>query len=97
LIKCWGFNSYGQLGYGDVANRGHTANTMGNYLQYVNLGSGLTAETIHCGEFHTCVVLSDNSLKCWGLNDFGQLVLIYFELFFSHNRFFNIFFILFWF
>ncbi|MBI4248007.1 MAG: hypothetical protein HY611_00775, partial [Elusimicrobia bacterium] len=37
-LKCWGNNTYGQLGLGDVANRGDTAGAMGGSLPTVLLG-----------------------------------------------------------
>jgi len=46
---------------------------MGNYLFEVNLGSGLSAQSLHIGNVHSCVVLNDNSLKCFGDNPNGQL------------------------
>jgi len=72
-VKCFGRSDQGQLGYGDTSTRGNLANEMGNYLPEVNLGSGLTAQSLHIGGYHTCVVLNDNSFKCFGLNNYGQL------------------------
>jgi len=72
-VKCFGKNNFGQLGYGDTSNRGISANQMGDYLPEVNLGSGFTAQSLHLGRFHSCVVLNDNSFKCFGDNQFGQL------------------------
>ena len=34
-LVCWGWNPYGQLGYGDTDNRGDSAGEMGNNLGYV--------------------------------------------------------------
>jgi len=72
-LKCWGNSGQGQLGYGDQINRGNGPNEMGDYLPEVNLGSGLIAQSLHLGKDHTCVVLNDNSFKCFGDNGFGQL------------------------
>ena len=35
--KCWGWNKYGQLGYGDTANRGDAPSEMGDYLPFLNI------------------------------------------------------------
>jgi len=72
-VKCFGRNDEGQLGYGDSSNRGDSANEMGNYLLEVNLGSGLTAQSLHLGRYHSCVILNGNSFKCFGENSSGQL------------------------
>jgi len=32
-----------------------------------------TAKSISVGDSHTCAILDDNSVKCWGNNDAGQL------------------------
>ena len=39
----------------------------------IKLGSGRTAKSITAGDFHTCAILDNSSIKCWGLNDSGQL------------------------
>ena len=41
-------------------------NEMGDFLPAVSLGTGLTATEIMCGFDHTCALLSDGQLKCWG-------------------------------
>ena len=72
-VKCWGENGYGQLGLGHTNNRGDGPNEMGDYLTAVDLGSGRTATSITTGTGYTCVLLDDDSVKCWGWADFGQL------------------------
>ena len=64
-IRCWGSNVFGQLGDGTTIER-TTPIT-------VNLGSGVSAIGVSSGESHTCAVLSDNRVKCWGLNANGQI------------------------
>ena len=39
----------------------------------VDLGRGLTAQSVVVGGFHTCVLLSNYQVKCWGSNELGQL------------------------
>jgi len=72
-VKCWGWNDYHQLGYGDRIRRGDGAGEMGDTLPAVALGTGRTAVSIAAGEHHTCAVLDDRSVKCWGWNYFGWL------------------------
>jgi len=72
-VKCWGYNVSGQLGLGDTANRGDNSNELGDYLSTVDLGTGRRAKTIVAGEYHTCALLDNNTVKCWGSNSVGQL------------------------
>ena len=72
-VKCWGGNYYGQLGTGDTANRGDGPGEMGDALKPIPLGGALKAIGVSAGARHTCVVLDDGSVKCWGLGDYGQL------------------------
>ena len=72
-VKCWGLNNNGQLGLGDTSNRGAHPGDMGDGLYKVDLGTGRTAKSVTAGGVHTCALLDDGSVKCWGLNDRGQL------------------------
>lgn len=75
-LKCWGENNYGQLGLEDTVNRGDSnsqGHQMGASLKAVNLGSNRYATAVSVGYWHTCAVLDDGSLKCWGNNEYGQL------------------------
>jgi alpha-tubulin suppressor-like RCC1 family protein len=72
-VKCWGYNAYGQLGLGDVSNRGDSAGEMGDALPAVDLGLGRTASAIAVGADHSCALLDDATVKCWGYNEYGQL------------------------
>src|SRR5262249_34768238 len=63
-VECWGNNRYGELGDGTRVSRATPVLVSG-------LASGVTA--IGGGNDHTCAVMSDGSVKCWGHNDSGQL------------------------
>jgi alpha-tubulin suppressor-like RCC1 family protein len=72
-VKCWGLNDFGQLGLGDTAQRGDDALEMGSNLPFVDLGFGHTAVQLAAGYNHTCALLDDGTVKCWGDNQYGQL------------------------
>jgi alpha-tubulin suppressor-like RCC1 family protein len=72
-VKCWGFNETGELGLGDTENRGDEPGEMGNELPPVNLGTGRRVTKLDAGLRHTCALLDDGSLKCWGFNGDGRL------------------------
>jgi len=73
LVKCWGDNDFGQLGIEDPQDRGGRPGDMGDDLPFVNLGNGRRAQAIAAGANHTCAILEDSSLKCWGNNGNRQL------------------------
>ena len=68
-----GNNTYGQLGQGNNLSLGNSPNQMGNNLNAINLGSGLTAVAVGAGRYHSCALISNGSVKCWGGNSYGQL------------------------
>jgi len=72
-VKCWGRNQNGQLGIGNTEHMGNTSNEMGDDLPSIDLGTGRTATAIAAGYFHTCALLDNASVKCWGRNSEGQL------------------------
>jgi alpha-tubulin suppressor-like RCC1 family protein len=72
-VKCWGSNASGKLGLGDTKDRGGQVGDMGPPLPVVNLGANRRAYAVYAGGAHTCALLTDGSVKCWGDNAFGQL------------------------
>jgi len=72
-VKCWGQNEAGQLGVGDILDRGGGPSTTGDNLPVVDLGAGRVARSLALGGDHTCAVLDQGSVKCWGANESGQL------------------------
>jgi alpha-tubulin suppressor-like RCC1 family protein len=67
-VKCWGENQAGTLGYGDAINRGNEASDMGSNLPYLDLGTNRNVIQLSAGVLHSCVVLDNGKVKCWGLN-----------------------------
>ncbi len=65
-LTCWGLNSYGELGVGDTRFRRTPASVL-------SLGTGRTAKAVALGDGHTCALLDNGSVKCWGRNNEGQL------------------------
>ena len=72
-MKCWGHGSSGQLGYGGSDDVGDEPDEMGDNLPTVDLAEGLTVKAISAGGYHTCALLSNDQVKCWGYNRKGQL------------------------
>lgn len=72
-LKCWGAGGNGRLGYGNTTAKGDNANEMGDNLLPVNLGTGRTAVEVAAGGSHTCALLDNASVKCWGNGASGKL------------------------
>ncbi len=69
-LRCWGYGASGQLGYGNT-------NTIGDdetpaSAAPVNLG-GHSVKAIAAGEYHTCALLDDQTVRCWGFGGDGRL------------------------
>lgn len=63
-VKCWGSNQYGQLGN----------NSMTSSLAPVDVqGLSTGVASLHLGARHSCALMTDGKVKCWGGNDLGQL------------------------
>ncbi len=70
-MKCWGYNYHGQLGQGHTDDIGATEPIDG--LEFINFGAGVLVKKVIAGYCHTCAILENDDLKCWGLNGDGQL------------------------
>jgi alpha-tubulin suppressor-like RCC1 family protein len=68
-VRCWGSNQYGELGYGNVQAIGDNENP--GSATPVNVGGEV--RQLAAGQFHTCALLTSGAVRCWGLNEYGQL------------------------
>lgn len=63
-VKCWGYNGRGQLGNGSTITRSVTPVEV----------QGLDGEVVAIGaSTHTCALMRDGSMRCWGDNLYGAL------------------------
>ncbi|GGC79186.1 chromosome condensation regulator [Flavobacterium lutivivi] len=60
----WGWNQYGQLGYGPFG--------FGNYIKG-QVGSSNDWDSVSANEDHTFAIKTDGTLWSWGYNNYGQL------------------------
>jgi len=62
-MRCWGDNTYGQLGDGTTTSS-HVP---------VSVAGGHSWQTADVGNGGVCAITTDGDLYCWGANDYGQL------------------------
>lgn len=62
--KCWGRNGRGQVGDGTDVSPVTTPHAV------VNLSS---AATLALGGYHSCALMRDGTVQCWGQSDHGQI------------------------
>jgi alpha-tubulin suppressor-like RCC1 family protein len=78
-VSCWGSNVRGRLGLGISSEASVSSPQLSGGLPVlVNLGTDaqnrpLEAVDLSAGFEHTCAVIADGRLKCWGGNTSGQL------------------------
>jgi alpha-tubulin suppressor-like RCC1 family protein len=63
-VRCWGDNEFGQLGDGTT-----TTSSIGVQVVGITGAVAITAGWWH----HSCALLADGSVRCWGANEWGQL------------------------
>src|SRR5262249_14623014 len=63
-VQCWGWGPYGQLGNGSLVP------SVATPVSVVGISS---AKAVAAGTYHSCALLANGSVQCWGDNTFGQL------------------------
>ena len=69
-VRCWGGNSYGQLGQDHNNNLGDDP---GEITTLADISLKMEAVVVDTGAFHSCAILKDGAIQCWGNNTYGQL------------------------
>ena len=72
-VRCWGFGGNGRLGYDSTASVGDDTGETPGGAGPVSFGPGRTARAITVGFSHTCALLDDGTLRCWGFGGSGRL------------------------
>ncbi|HVF76406.1 MAG TPA: Ig-like domain-containing protein [Acidimicrobiales bacterium] len=68
-VRCWGRNSSGQLGDGTTGGKRFAVLVVANGLAAFDG----TVTSVTAGDFHTCAIVPDTGVRCWGENGEGQL------------------------
>jgi alpha-tubulin suppressor-like RCC1 family protein len=73
-LRCWGLGA-ALLGQPQLASLGNIGDQTGELdsLPTIDFGSGKTVGNFSIGPNSGCVVLSNETVKCWGWNSFGEL------------------------
>jgi cysteine-rich repeat protein len=64
-VRCWGRGDYGQLGNGSTDHN--------EPLPTADVNVAGRVRKVDAGGHHTCAILDDESLRCWGKGTRGQL------------------------
>jgi alpha-tubulin suppressor-like RCC1 family protein len=64
-VQCWGGNSFGQIGIGETRSYSTTTPVT---VTGISNATFLTTKAEH-----TCALLADGSIRCWGANTRGQI------------------------
>ncbi len=72
-VKCWGDSSSGRLGFEANEVCGENPRTNPCSKKPVTISDLNNVIQIALGDNHSCAVLSDKTVKCWGYNYYGQL------------------------
>ncbi|MBL8777222.1 MAG: hypothetical protein JNK12_14865 [Acidimicrobiales bacterium] len=69
-LRCWGLNRDGQAGDGTRTSPRKLPVVVRNQFDTQPLSN---AQTVVGADQHTCALLTDSTVQCWGANNFGQV------------------------
>ena len=72
-LMCWGQNGNGRLGVGDSNYRSTPIAVTASILGDAGGGVPNTVKSVSAGKYHTCALLNDDTVVCWGRNHKGQI------------------------
>lgn len=65
-VYCWGDNTFAQIGQGAASNQPV------NVPVVVPMPASKKATQVSCANYHSCALMTDGSVACWGRNNSGQ-------------------------
>jgi alpha-tubulin suppressor-like RCC1 family protein len=72
-VKCFGLGSEGQLGNESTSKIGDGIGASVASSSAISLGLGRSARAIATGTSHTCALLDNMTVKCWGYGAVGAI------------------------
>ena len=65
-VYCWGDNNFAQIGQGTTSGQPVSVPVV------VPMPGGKKATQVSCANYHSCALMTDGSVACWGRNNAGQ-------------------------
>ena len=72
-VRCWGWNTRGQLGQWELNNTGDDPGEMGSYLSSINFGTDVVVSKLIVGSQHNLIITDDQRIKAWGYGPNGRV------------------------
>ncbi|MEQ1700067.1 MAG: hypothetical protein ABMA25_08155, partial [Ilumatobacteraceae bacterium] len=74
-LACWGFNAFGQLGYGNTTSIGDNETPAQNPVNggFVSMPGKAKVRQVVTSGLATCALLATGRVTCWGRGALGQL------------------------